>query len=104
MRQVKFSTNWNNKLDCRCFTTIRLKNPSKHKLNEVYAILLKNSVHKKAEIVSIRTIYYSQINEYIARLDTGYPEAEAKGIIKRMYPNVDLKTKPFSFILFQTIK
>jgi len=50
MRQVKFSTNWNNKLDCRCFTTIRLKNPSKHKLNEVYAILLKNSVHKKARL------------------------------------------------------
>jgi len=100
---INFSTNWNNKLDCKCFTTIRLKNEKKYQHNKVYGIYINKKPVKKAEIIDIKTIFFNQINEYIAMLDTGYSAHEAKEILKKMYPNINLETQPFSFILLKTI-
>ncbi|MFI1771019.1 ASCH domain-containing protein [Thalassobellus citreus] len=100
---INFSTNWNNKLDCKCFTTIRLKNSNKYKLNHEYPILLNRKLVKRAEIIDIKTIFFNQIDEYIARLDTGYSAYETKEILKKMYSKVNLETQPFSFILLATI-
>lgn len=44
--KISFSSNWNNKLTCRYFTTIRIHNPNFYKLNEFYEIVLS----KKAKI------------------------------------------------------
>lgn len=30
MNTLNFSKNWNNKLDCKVFTTLRLHNPNKY--------------------------------------------------------------------------
>lgn len=103
MSIINFSTNWNNKLDCNCFTTLRLKNDKKYQLNHTYRIDLKKKPFKKAEILEIKSIYFIQINEFIARLDTGYSAQETKDIIKKMYPKVNLSTQPFYFILLKTV-
>lgn len=103
MEVINFSTNWNNKLDCKCFTTLRLKNPKKYQLNKQYLINLKKNAIKKAEIIAIKTIYFKDINEYIASLDTGYSLEETKNIILKMYPNIKTQTQPFYFILLKTI-
>lgn len=38
IKEVSFKTNWNNKLDCLCFTTIRPFNPAKYKAGAIYRI------------------------------------------------------------------
>ena len=100
---INFSTNWNNKLDCIAFTTIRLKNSTKYQIGKEYEIHLKNTLKKRARIEGIKLIYFHQINEYIAYIDTGYSSEEEKKIIKKMYSNINLKTQPFSFILLKSL-
>ncbi len=103
MDAINFSSNWNNKLDCKCFTTLRLKNEKKYQLNKEYLINLKKNPIKKAEIIGIKTIFFNDINEYIANLDTGYSLEETKNILLKMYPTIKTQTQPFYFILLKTI-
>ncbi|WP_299012027.1 hypothetical protein [uncultured Polaribacter sp.] len=100
---INFSANWNNKLDCMAFTTIRLRNSNKYQIGKEYKIILKKNFKKNARIEAIKTIYFNQINEFIAHLDTGYSAHETKNIIKKMYSKVNLETQPFSFILLKTL-
>lgn len=100
---INFSTNWNNKLDCMAFTTIRLRNSNKYQIGKEYKIILKKNFKKNTRIEAIKTIYFNQINEFIAHLDTGYSAHETKNIIKKMYSKVNLETQPFSFILLKTL-
>lgn len=100
---INFSTNWNNKLDCMAFTTIRLRNSNKYQIGREYKIILKKDFKKNARIEDIKTIYFNQINEFIAHLDTGYSAHETKNIIKKMYSKINLETQPFSFILLKTL-
>lgn len=101
---INFSYNWNNKLNCKAFTTIRLKNSNKYQIGKEYKILLKKELLKPAIIEDIKTIYFNQINEFIARVDTGYSALETKNILKKMYSKINFETQPFSFILLSTVK
>lgn len=101
---INFSTNWNNKLDCKAFTTLRLRNPNKYVIGKEYNILLNGQLKKRAIIEDMKTIHLSDINEFIARIDTGYSAHETKNIIQKMYANKvkDLDAAYFSFILLKT--
>lgn len=101
---INFSTNWNNKLDCVAFTTLRLRNSNKYQIGREYKIHLKNRFKKNARIEAMRTIYYHQINEFIAHVDTGYSAYETQKIIKKMYSKINIEKQPLSFILLKTIK
>lgn len=98
MREIKFSYNWNNKLDCKAFTTLRLHNPNKYKKGEEYKVFLKEEELVPVVIAGIRVIPFKDINDYIARLDTGYSLEECRKIIKRMFKHVEDDTL-FDFIL-----
>lgn len=100
---INFSHNWNKKLDCTAFTTIRLENNLKYKKGSVYEIHLKKVLHKKAMILEIKTMYLNDINEYIANLDTGYSSPETKEILLKMYPTVDFNKKKLMFILLKSV-
>lgn len=105
MGTIVFSHNWNNKLGCDCFTTIRLHNPQKYKVKQVYHILLNDNLIKEAIILDIKTISFSQINNFIAYLDTGLSVEECKGLLKRMYYKIkDIENQKFDFILLKTIR
>ena len=101
---INFSYNWNNKLNCKAFTTFKLKNVNKYQIGKEYNILLKKQLLKSAIIEDIKTIYFNQINEFIARVDTGYSAEETKNILKKMYSKINIETQPFSFILLSTVK
>lgn len=92
MNRIKFSYNWNKKLGCNAYTTIRLKNPAKYKVGEQYEIFLKNGKGwdqlANAKIVEIKEMRFSQINNYIAYLDTGYNVRQCKRVIQLMYKKV----------------
>lgn len=88
-KNIKFSTNWNNKLDCKCFTTIRLNNDKKYRVGEIYDIYLNEKYLGKAELIEKRKIHLQKINNFIAYLDTGYSAAKCKDMLKRMYKNTN---------------
>lgn len=99
-KEIKFSYNWNNKLDCNFFTTIRLYNPIKYQIGHIYDVSLKGEFKKQARLVEMKKIHHDQINAFIAGLDTGYSVEETKKILERMY-----KGKMWlGFILLETIK
>lgn len=99
--EISFSYNWNNKLQCHRFTTIRAANPAKYKIGNVYDIKYKDQCFQ-AQIIDIRTISLDQINEFIGGVDTGYSAEEAKTILRRMYKDKADSMK-FMFMLLRRV-
>jgi uncharacterized protein YqfB (UPF0267 family) len=101
MRNILFSYNWNNKLECKAYTTLRLHQPEKYVVGETYDIILKDEVLHTATIIDVKPLRFDQLNEFIAYLDTGYNLQECQNIIKRMYAKVDFKTQKLALILLR---
>lgn len=99
MPEINFSTNWNQKLSCDSFTTLRIQQDSKYTIKSKYRIKLKKKLIAIAEIEDIRNFFLHDLNEFVARLDTGYSLEMTKGIIRKMYPNVNFELKKLSLIL-----
>lgn len=103
MEQIHFSKNWNNKLDCTAFTTLRLPH-EKYQIDTLFEITL-NGVNKGVgRIISINYISMDNINEFIARLDTGCSIEECKNIILDIYPNVDFTQQQLALLLVVKIE
>ena len=100
MDRISFSYNWNNKLHCNFFTTIRALNPGKYHSGVQHEVFLKDDSLGIAEVVSVKAIYGRDINEYIAGIDTGYTVEETLKILSLMY-KCDASTKQFSFVLYK---
>lgn len=101
-KDIYFSGNWNNKLDCKCFTTIRLANKLKYEIGGYFNIYLNNQPHKKAVIKDIWVINLSQLDKFTAMIDTGYSLGKTKGIFYKMYPNVDWQSQYLYVLLFES--
>ena len=84
---LDFTYNWNNKLNCEAFSTLRLRNDKKYYRGARKIVRLKGINKGTATIVGTRYFTIDMINEAIARLDTGYSVEECKKIIKTMYKN-----------------
>lgn len=110
MNRINFSHNWNRKLDCNVFSTIRLHNPAVYspgKTFEVYETTTKPARFRgRVEVVEVWPFYLHQLKPAMAMLDTGYSLPETINIIKTMYikdhPDID-KTE-FAYILLKKIK
>lgn len=101
MKELNFSYNWNNKLDCKAFTTLRLSD--RFKLNDMIEIKLKKKKYGFGQIVGIKHFYLHDINSFIAYLDTGYDSFECQNILRKMYKNVDWRTQKINFYLIKKI-
>ena len=82
MKHLKFSTNWNNKLECRYFTTVRIVN--KFTVGERIIIVFKNKF-KFGRVMETRKIKGEDFNDFLCYLDTGYNLEQTKSIILKMY-------------------
>jgi hypothetical protein len=108
MDTIKFTTNWNKKLETDNFTTIRLENPYKYKLGEVYEI--KQEVRGqlvnrgKGKIIQLVRIKLHQLKEINCYLDTGYGLDATKDIIYKMYPGKDWTQQNLYYMLIQKVK
>ncbi|MCA0447675.1 MAG: hypothetical protein LCH54_15745 [Bacteroidetes bacterium] len=94
--QIKFTTNWNNKLACNCFTTIRPWNPDVYKIGTTYLIRHtdKNKSRDlmdpfKAELIAGNSFPLEKLPEISAALDTGYDRMKTMDIMRKMYENAD---------------
>ena len=104
MNKLEFSTNWNNKLDCKCFTTIRIYNPAKHFKENSFEVFLKNKYVGKVSVLSVGIIKINDLTDYICYLDTGYSRSETIAILQKMYPRIDFKNQHLAIMLLKKIE
>jgi len=88
---LEFSHNWNSrrgsefgKLNCACFTTIRLWH-QKYRIGNRFTIVLKGKVKGEAEIVAVKAFNIGELQEHEAYLDTGYSVGETYEIMRKMW-------------------
>jgi len=99
--RINFNENWNGKLLCNCFTTIRLFDV-KYEFGGIYEIALKGKVSGPAEIVFLKEINLNQITVAMAYTDIGYSPAQAREMIKLFYPSVpDIENAKFIYIVLK---
>jgi len=107
METLKFSYNWNNKLECKAFTTIRKS--WRYQVGDIVKVELHNKGNLypelafEAEIIDRRPLRLEHINDWIAQLDTGYSADECRQILQRMYKNDDW-SKPLCWYLLKRIE
>lgn len=99
MFDLKFTYNWNNKLHCRAFTTIRLFNPYQHIPGNRCNLFLKDETIGAGTIGAVNRFKLNSLTETMAWIDTGYSAAQARNILMKMYKNIDWSTKELAFIL-----
>ena len=99
MLNIPFSYNWNNKLDCHAFTTIRIYNPAIHFVGNMVDPVLKGQSKGKGVMADVKPFLLKNLNPFMSYLDTGYSVEECAKIIKTMYPKIDFNTKQLAFIL-----
>lgn len=86
LKRLAFSHDWNKKLNCDNFTTIRISD--RFKIGDKIEIFFKTESLGPAEIIGRKEIFIDDINEFIARIDTGYSAKETIKIIETMYPQI----------------
>ena len=104
MNKIKFIKDWNHKLQCRVFTTIRKFNLKKYtwyqsKINEVFDVEVDGIVRFQARLCSVKFEVLDKIEPYLLFLDTG--EDEPYKIFKRF--DIDGKDKAI-ILLFDSRK
>jgi len=77
MNQIKFSHNWNNKLNNKIFTTIRKYNSEKEQyymslVTEFLEVILEGKYIGKAELLYVEKNIYKNIPYGFLYLDTGF--------------------------------
>lgn len=106
MNYINFSYNWNNKLDNLAFTSIRLRNDEKYHIGKTFEVVYQKMGKGAHEIRAIKHLKLDEINEFIARIDTGYSSAKAINILKTMYKNknIDWDRQQLSLLLLVKLK
>lgn len=104
MEKIGFSYNWNGKLHTDNFTTFRLHNPKKYVIGRDYEIDLKGVSMGNRRCLDIRVLTLDQVNEWIARLDTGYGLEEFKKLVCTMYKKVpNIENQKFDLLLLSRV-
>lgn len=97
LKQTKFSTNWNKKLFCTAFTTLRRPSPY-YQVGDIHEILLNGFAIKTAKIIAIDEIPTDLLKERECRLDTGLSKHETVEIFTRMYGSIPPKMYFITFL------
>lgn len=103
METLTFSYNWNHKLDCNYFSTIRVDS-AKFKVGINWRIVLhgKRPREFQAELVKVTRVSPKQINSTMIMLDTGYDFENGMQVLKRMYKD-KFDSLTFAYCIFRNI-
>ena len=99
---LPFSFNWNQKLHCNYFTTLRLTD--RFIVGEKVTIQLKGRDIGEAEIIDKRFLFLKDLKLHQCVLDTGYGVEETQNILKKMYPRTNWENTPIFYYLLKQIK
>jgi len=107
MDDLNFNHNWNGKLNCEFFTTIRLWNEKKYFVGAKFRHLIKEKFKGHVEVVGVKKIYIHQINDWMAWMDTGYSAKTTQDIIRKMYknrPTINWDSQQLAYVMLKRIK
>lgn len=106
MKTLTFSYNFNNKLSCRAFTTLRLADESRFKIGNQFLVADKKTEYGLFEVRDVKTLRLEDINAWISYIDTGYDQTTCKEMIRTMYKakQIDWSTQLLNFVLLVKIK
>ena len=102
MDTIPFSSNWNNKLSGKYYTTLRLAS-AKYQPGNILNITLKGKYLHKAEIVEVKFMMMNMLNDFVIGLDMGLTLHEGKTILLKMYPSVDFSKQRLVLVLIRVI-
>lgn len=77
-KAIKFTKNWNGKLNNNFYTTIRGYH---HPIGTKLDVMLKEEKHHEATVIEVITTQISEIPEWLYRTDCGYPKIEGEAMI-----------------------
>ncbi|MFR9501917.1 MAG: ASCH domain-containing protein [Rikenellaceae bacterium] len=104
MKRINFAKNWNGKLHCESFSSLRLENSEKYIVgDEEYAVWLGERVYSGAVLVSARVLPLSELTEEMAYLDTGLSLKETKELLREFYPDITEETK-MHYLIFKVVR
>lgn len=86
MKDLNFSYNWNGKLDCDFFTTIRLSDY--YNINDEVFLLLKKKAFDTGKIIVKIETKIDKLTELICLLDTGYSKEITINLLKKMHSGI----------------
>lgn len=96
--EIQFSQNWNKKLGCEYFTTLRLPG-NKYYPGNLVKIIHKGTFLYRAEILSIKKIWLRELDDFTAYQDTGYSAKKTIEMLIKMYPTYDFNKYPLLVVL-----
>ncbi len=105
LETLVFSADWNKKLGCQYYTTIRLNNPSKYMVGKKLKVMLGRRLHHIAEVACISEITLGRVSEAMAFIDAGLDLPKFKTLITKMYEakiNINDNT-PLVFVVLKKI-
>lgn len=110
MDRLNFSNNWNGKLNCNIFSTIRRHNTAIHYAGRIVDIYDQSTTpakyRGKGEYLHVFPFMLHQLKPAMALLDTGYGVEETKNILRTMYKNkcANVDQELFDYCLIKKIK
>lgn len=92
MKQIKFSKNWNNKLSCPVFTTIRHASFS-YEVGKPVQIFLNDRHLFDAVVEKVSFFAFNSIPAEILMTDTGMKPEEAFKVFQKFYRDITPESK-----------
>ena len=105
--KLEFTQNWNGKLNCNAFTTLRLHNPTKYAVGAIKQIYLRGVWKGNARVIQVNRIKLSEISLFISKLDTGLDPEPLRQMLRTMYknrPGINWEIQLIDFCLLEYIK
>lgn len=100
---VEFSRNWNKKLNCDFFPTIRCTNTQKYYPGAVHRVICKGEYCFNAQIVSVQHTFLKDLPNMYCLMDAGHTHAETKALMKSIYPKYDFDKYTISIIIYRKL-
>lgn len=100
---IPFCHNWNNKLLCNVWSTLRLRNDVKYQLNKAYDIELDGKFYGDCICVFIKHFDFLAITEPLFLMDMGYNLENGRKLLKNLYAHkpIEVEQSQFSYMLFK---
>lgn len=102
LKTLKFSKNWNSKLNNDVFSTIRKKGTGICHGDSV-AVVLGDKVYKWVQVVGISECRYMDLSPVLLALDTGVTDLSVHGLFKQFGINTDDLNTEVEFLLLKSI-
>lgn len=108
-KYIRFQRNWNNKLSCNYFTTIRLPRENYKVDNTLKLMLHENGIYRDmgyVRIIEVKPIRPYQINDWMAFLDAGMSADKLREMFYFMYKDKvdDFEKTELVYMILEKVK